>query len=377
VGGFDVIVVGLGVNGAAAAWRLAQRGARVLGLDARAPSHALGSSHGRTRIIREAYFEHPLYVPLVRRAYDGWVELEQAAGRPLLKRTGGLMIGPPTGTLVAGSRASARAHDVPHELLHGDALAARFPALRAPPGAVALLEHRAGVLRAEESVQALHGAACAAGARLEHGAEVAGWTASAAGVDVVTADGRRFRAGRLLLAAGAWLPGLLPDVALPLAVERQSVHWFEPTPGTRVGPEDLPILLHEYDDGRYLYAFPADEAGIKAALHHQGTAAHPDSVDRSVTAQESAAVRACLDAVLPGAAGPRREAVVCLYTNSPDGHFIIDRHPRHEAVVVLSACSGHGFKFAPATGDVAAGLLLEGRPGFDLAPFRIDRFQRA
>jgi sarcosine oxidase len=372
---YDAIIVGLGVAGAAATWRLARQGVRVLALDQFASPHALGSSHGRSRIIREAYFEHPLYVPLVRRAYDGWAELEALTGELLLTQTGGLMLGSRSGTLIVGALASARAHNVAHEVLEPAEIHARFPALHAAAGEVGVLEERAGVLHAERCLAALLSAGLSAGARIVSGARAIGWKADTGGVEVTTADGARFAADRLLLAAGPWLAGLLPDLMLPLVVERQTVHWFEPTVGAAVRPSEMPIVMHEYAADRYAYSFPDDGTGIKAALHHEGDVTTAVDAERHVRPEETQRVRDRLDAFMPGAAGRLVDTSVCLYTNTPDGHFILDTHPAHANVVVLSACSGHGFKFAPSMGELAAQMMMSGQVDFDLAAFRISRFE--
>jgi sarcosine oxidase len=368
----DVAIVGLGAMGTATAHELARRDARVVGFDRYAPPHSLGSTHGRTRIIREAYFEHPLYVPLVRRAYERWAELEAEAERTLLRRTGGIMVGPPAGVLVAGALDSARAHGLPHEMLDADELRARYPMLAPPEGAVALFEPRAGILFPEACVESWLTLARANGASLRAGERVLHWEASGEGVRVETTGGT-YGASRLLLTAGAWLPTLIPELGLPLAIERQLFHWFAPARPEDFSPERFPIALWEYADDRIVATFPDVGDGVKIGIHHEGELTDPDRVRRDVSAQETARVRALLARLVPEAAGPMIEARVCLYTNTPDHHFLIDFHPQHPQVVIASPCSGHGFKFASAIGEVLADLLLTGRSDFDLSLFRADR----
>jgi sarcosine oxidase len=367
---WDVAVVGLGAMGSAAAYHLAARGLRVLGLDRHAPPHALASSHGRTRIIREAYFEHPLYVPLVRRAYDLWAALERDSGRSLLRITGGLNLGRPDSVLVAGARCSVEEHGLAHAMLTAGEVRARFPALQPHEGTVALWEPRAGILDPEACVAAHLQAAAAHGAALRCDEPVLRWSASGDGLVVVTARGEH-RARRVILAAGPWIRSLLPDLHLPLTVERQVQFWFEPTePTDAFAPERCPVHLWELDDGRYFYGFPDLGHGVKLAMHHGGECIDPDRVRREVGDDEVASVRELVRRHVPAADGPLRDAAVCLYTNTPDGHFWIDAHPTYPDVLVASACSGHGFKFASAIGEILADLVTRGDTAFDLTPFR-------
>jgi len=373
----SAVVVGLGAAGSAAAYHLARRGVRVVGLDRFAPPHAMGSSHGRTRIIREAYFEHPLYVPLVRRAYELWAALRAEAGEPLLAITGGLMAGPLDGALVAGALRSAREHGLPHELLPAREVRARFPAFAAEDDWVGLLEPRAGMLFPERCIAAHLEGARRAGAELRTEDPALRWRADDVGVLVETAAGAH-RADALVLAAGAWTAELLPELALPLEIERQTQHFFAPAPEAlpALDPARCPIAIWEHARDRFFYSFPAHEGLVKCAVHHEGeTARSPEAVRREVREDDVAPVRALLERIVPRAAGPVRESVVCLYTNTPDHHFVVDRHPSHPRVVVASACSGHGFKFASAVGELAADLATGARPRFDPAPFAVARFR--
>ncbi len=373
---YDVIVVGLGAMGSAAAAEAAGRGARVLGLDRYAPPHALGSSHGRSRIIREAYFEHPLYVPLVQRAYALWERLEERTGARLLVRTGGLMVGPPDGELVAGALRSAETHGLAHEVLTADEVRRRVPGFRPPDDSVAVLEPRAGLLFPERAIAAQLGLAGSAGADLRLGEPVVSWTADGDVVEVRTAGGR-YAAARLILAAGAWLGGLVPELALPLEIERAVLAWFGPSvPTPLYAPERFPIFLHELSPGRVWYGFPDTGHGVKVAAHHHGEAvSRPEALRREVKPAEVAPLGDLVRAYLPAAAGPCTETAACMYTNTPDSHFLIDAHPAHPAVLVASPCSGHGFKFSPAIGEILADLALTGTTAFDLTPFRLDRFR--
>jgi sarcosine oxidase len=372
---YDTVVVGLGVTGSAAAWQLARRGLQVLGLEQYSPLHTLGSSHGRTRIIREAYFEHPLYVPLVQRAWTLWEELERETGAGLLRQTGGLTIGGAEGTVFTGALRSAREHALAHEVLTAEEVRRRFPALAPTGDMAAVFEERAGVLMTEPCLEALQGAARARGADLRHDTPVLSWEVDGTGAVVATAA-ERFSAGRLVLCAGPWLPRLLADLALPLRVERQLSHWFEPasTPEAFAASR-CPVTIWEHAPGRVFYTIPDPGGqGFKAGIHHEGEKVGPETVRREPTAEDEGRVRGLLERFIPAANGRLLDARVCLYTNTPDEHFLVDRHPRAPGVLLGSACSGHGFKFAPAIGEALADLVVGGRARFDLSPFRVGRF---
>jgi sarcosine oxidase len=371
----DVIVAGLGPFGSAAARALTRRGVGVLGLDRHQPPHELASHGGRTRIVREAYFEAPLYVPLVRAAFDGWNALGEDAGRRLFQRTGGLMIGPADGELIQGTLASVREHGIAHELLGAVDLRARFPRLEVRDAAVGVLEERAGVLDGPGCVEALLASAGDAGARLRFGEPVEGWTASPDGVEVTTPSGR-YQADALVLATGPWMSRMLTGEGLPrLRVERQVVHWFEPVeaPETFRAP-DFPVTVWEHVPGRFFYTIPDLGEGVKAALHRGGQVTDPEQVRREVTDGDRDAIRHLVGRFLPTLAGTIADSSVCLYTNTPDGHFLLGRHPREPRVILAGGGSGHGFKFAPVIGELVADLATGEAPPFDLSPLDPGRF---
>ena len=362
--------------GSATAWALSSRNANVVGIDRFSPPHALGSTHGRTRIIREAYYEHPLYVPLVQRAYELWSQLERDAGMRLFVETGGLMIGPANGVLVEGTLRSVREHGLRHELLDARALRSRFPDFNADPDMVAVLEPRAGLLLPERCVEKFQDVARSRGATIRHGVVVRGWSRSGEGVTVHT-DGGDERADYLVLAAGPWMPDLIGDSMAPLEVERQFFHWFAPKSGhPPLGPDRTPIALWEYAPDRLVATFPDLGDGMKVGIHHEGEITHPDRVNRTISRGEDDGIRKLLERFLPAAAGEQRDSAVCMYTNTPDHDFIVDWHPESDRVLLLSPCSGHGFKFASAIGSIAADLTTVGRSEFDLTPFRLSRFAR-
>lgn len=364
MGKADVIVAGLGALGAAAARAAARRGLRVVGLDPRRPPHAEGSSHGGSRIIRRVYAEGALYVPLVERAYAAWGELEAQRGERLLLPAGGLFVGGRDSALVVDALACARQLDLEHRLLSAAEMRRRFP-LRAPPGTCAVLDPRAGVLRAEACVEALLAGATAAGAELRLGSALRDWRSDGDGVTVDTAAGT-LRAGHLVLATGAWLADRAEGGRL--RVERQVQSWFE-APAADLGPANLPPFVWELADGGLWYAIPDLGRGVKAAFHHGGETTTADSVRRRVDSAEIEAVRSLLARHLPGAAGPCRGSRVCLYANSPDQRFLAGPLAAAPRVWLLGGGSGHAFKFAPALGELVAEGIAAGSAPVGLAPF--------
>lgn len=357
----DVIVAGLGAHGSAAAYHLARRGRRVLGFDRFARGHTLASFGGLSRIIRLSYYEHPSYVPLLKRAWDLWRELERDGGESLLTQTGGLYVGPPEGELVSGSLASARLHDLEHEVLDSAELKRRFPLFDLERGWTGVLDARAGWLAPERCVATHLRLAERHGASLRFAEPVERWDRDGDGVRVTTAQGSH-RAKHLVIAAGSWLPRLVPRLAPHLWVERSVLFWFEPRLELEAFAK-LPVYIVE-DTDRLYYGFPYDPAnGLKLAGLHFGDRVDPDTVDREPRPADEERVRAWLRRRMPLANGERRRAQVCLYTNSPDGHFIIDRDG---PVTYASACSGHGFKFATAIGEVLADLATSGRSSLDI-----------
>jgi sarcosine oxidase len=359
---YDAIIVGLGAMGSAAAYQLARRGQRVLGLDAFPRGHTLGSSHGETRIIRMAYFEHPNYVPLLRRAYALWAQTETAANTQLLHVTGGVFIGPPDGDLVAGSLRSAQTYLLPHALLDADEIRRRFPMLRPREDEVGLFEERAGVLLPERCIEAHLDLAQAAGAELRHADPVRTWAARAGEVEVETETGR-FAGGRLIVTAGAWTQKLLSELGLPLRPERIPIFWFEAAHNPcQFDLGRMPIWIwHDRDAGDFFATPHVVWPGVKIGKHHSGQYVDPDTVDREVSAADEDPLRRFLERCVPDLAGNVALARVCMYTNTPDEHFLIDTHPEHPNVVYACGFSGHGFKFASVVGEILADLATTGR----------------
>jgi sarcosine oxidase len=374
---YDTIVVGLGAMGSATAYHLAKRGQRVLALEQFSPGHTRGSSHGDSRIIREQYFEHPLYVPLVQRAYTLWRELEQETQGHLMSLHGGLMMGRPDSDVVTGTIRSARAHGLPHDVLSAREIHHRFPAFAPADDIVAVFDPHAGILDPDACNRAHITQAQALGAEMNFGEAATSWSATDGGVEVRTGFSQ-YSAAQLVLTAGSWTRQLLGDVPVPLSVERQVLFWFDvPREREAFARDRFPIYAFQHSAETFCYGFPRMLRGAKAAIMHQGESyATPEQVRRDVDPGEVEPLRAALRPILPGLAdAPVREAMVCLFTNTPDKDFVIDRHPEHENVLISSPCSGHGFKFASAIGEVHADLITARSSRFDLAPFALSRFR--
>lgn len=375
--GYDVAVLGLGAMGSAAAHHLSARGASVLGLEQFTPGHDRGSSHGDSRIIRQAYLEDPSYVPLLRAAYDLWSQTEADSGEHLLTLTGGLMIGRPDTATVSGSRRSAQIWGLDHQMLDADQIRTRFPSFTPDPDEVALYEERAGYVEPEKTVRTQLRLAGEHGADLRFGQRVVSWSAGANGVEVRTVQDR-FSADRLVVTAGAWAPQLI-HLAVPLRVERQVMHWFAPDGG--VGPllaPGHPVYVWEDESGDQIYGFPVrpDEETAKVAFVRRPVPADPDRLDRTVHPEEVEEISAYLTTRLP-ALRVHERAAACMYTLTPDHHFVIGPHPDHDRVSLAAGFSGHGFKFAPLVGQILADLSLEGRTAHAIALFDPTRFDAA
>ncbi len=368
----DVIVIGTGGMGSAAAYHLARRGARVLGLDRFPGGHANGSSHGETRIIRKAYFEHADYVPLLERAYVLWADLEAETGETLFRRVGLFEAGPSKGRLIRGLREATDRHGLALEEVPTVDLGTRFP-FRISDDAVGVFEQDAGFLFVERSVLAHLRMAEAAGADIVSGETVLGWQATGDGVVVETTTGT-YRADRLVITAGAWAAGLLADLAIPLTVRRKHLHWFACGDPRYAADGSCPCFFFETADG-YFYGFPEiGGTGVKVAEHSRGTN-HVDPLtdDKAVEPDDIARVAGFIRDYLPGVTTTPLRHEVCYYTMTPDEDFIIGRHPRHPNVAFAAGFSGHGYKFAPVIGEILADLTLDGATRQPIGFLALDR----
>ncbi|HVX11163.1 MAG TPA: N-methyl-L-tryptophan oxidase [Pirellulales bacterium] len=371
---YDAIVLGVGGVGSAALYHLARRGLHVAGIDRFPPGHDRGSSHGGTRIIRQAYFEHADYVPLVLRAWELWAELEHRRGEPLLVEAGLLQVGPREGEVVGGVLASARAHALAVEELGGREIMSRWPGFKVPEGLVGAYERRAGYLHVERCVQAHAAEAVAAGADVICDRTVVGWRSEGAGITVAT-DREELATDRLVVAAGPWAADMLGDFAVQLEVLRKPVFWLATRDDSYRPEHGCPCYLYELPHGIFYGVPQVDGRGLKVAEHSSGQVVDdPLNVDRSVHADDRDRVMQFAAECLPRVGDAVRDHSVCMYTMTADRHFIIDHHPSFPQVIVVAGLSGHGFKFVPVLGQVAADLAIDGTTDLPIDFLRMSRF---
>jgi sarcosine oxidase len=373
---YDAIVLGCGAVGGAALGHLTRRGLRVLGLERFTPAHDRGSSHGRTRLIRQAYFEHPDYVPLVRRAYEQWLALENVVGRTLYRETGLLELGPPNGHVVPGVLASARQHNLAVDELSARDIEAHFPGFAVPAGMRGVFERHAGILRVEECVRAQIDQARIAGAALHSEETARSWRIDGSNV-VVDTDGGRYETARLVITAGAWAGQLLADLQVPLVVRRKPQYWFAPRGDGYRADAGAPAFLYETSDGVF-YGFPiVGPEGVKCAEHSGGaTVADPLQPGLGVDSTDLARVTDFITACLPQLTTTLNDHAPCMYTMSPDEHFLVDVHPEYPQVSFVAGLSGHGFKFAPVLGEALADFATAGRSELPVEFLSVKRFER-
>lgn len=371
---FDVIVVGIGGMGAQACYQLAKRGQRVLGLERFDIPHAHGSSHGVNRIIRLAYFEHPSYVPILRRAYALWRELEEAAGEQLLYVTGSLDLGPRGSDVIANSLASCHLHDLPHEHLDAAELMQRYPGYRLPGDYEGVYQGDGGFIASERAIVAAATLALNAGAVLHARESLIDFEPLSGGGVRVRTDRGTYETGRVILSSGAWIGAHVPALKRVAVPERQVLGWFQPKKPEHFRMGAFPVSNIKTGTAHY-YQFPVWHVpGFKIGLyHHLREHGDADDLPRDITQADEEALRAGLRQHFPDADGPCLALKTCLFTNTPGGHFILDRLPGFGEVVVASPCSGHGYKFASAVGEILADLAMDRTPALDLSLFRIDR----
>jgi monomeric sarcosine oxidase len=370
---YDVIVLGTGGVGSAAAEQLARRGLRVLGLDRFPGGHDQGSSHGHSRIIRKAYFEHSDYVPLLQRAYVLWRELEAAHGEQLLFESGLIEVGPPDGVVIPGVLQCAAEHGLDVSMLDASDVAEQYPGFAIPPNAQAVYERDAGYLLVEQCVLAHLKIATTAGAELRTDQEVVSWSQEQDGVTVVTKTDT-WHADKLVITAGAWAKNLLAGLDISLRVVRKHLHWYACDQPLYHHDQGCPVFFYETDDS-YFYGFPRmDPRGVKVAEHSGGTEIqNPLSDDKSVEPTDRERIERFLAQCLPGVSRQATDHAVCYYTRSPDEHFIVDRHPQYDRVCFAAGLSGHGFKFTNVLGEALADLACEGTTSLPIEFLRSDR----
>jgi sarcosine oxidase len=377
VPGYDVIVAGLGGMGSAAVHHLAARGHRVLGLERFGPGHDRGASHGGSRITRQSYFEGAEYVPLLLRAYELYDRLAADSGRDVITLTGGVMVGRPESRTVSGALASARQWGLEHEMLDAAELRRRFPTMAPTPDEVALYEAKAGFVRPERTVLAQLDLATKHGADLRFHEPMESWEpAAGGGVRVRTASGE-YTAGQLVITPGPWAPRLLADLGVRFRIERQVQHWFRPRGDLDAFlPDRHPIYIWEPAEGSQMYGFPAidgPDGGAKIAFFRRGTETTPEALDTSVHPAEIDEMARGAGRILPDLPGEWLRGEPCMYSTTPDEHFVISRHPAHEAVTVACGFSGHGFKFVPVVGEVLADLATAGTTAHPIDLFHPQR----
>ena len=373
---YDVIIVGVGGMGSAAAWQLARRGQKVLGLERYDIPHANGSSHGVSRIIRLPYYEDPAYVPLLHRAMELWREAEAASGRELMVTTGSIDAGPEDDPLFQGALASARLHDLTHEILTGAQVNERFPGYNLPAAHRALLQPQGGLIASARAIVAHVELAQSLGAAINAREAVIRWETDPGGegVTVVTHKGS-YRGKKLVLTAGAWMAELAPELARLAVPERQVLAWLQPHRPEWFGPRRFPVFNLQVAEGRY-YGLPIyDVPGFKfGRYHHRNETGAADSLAREPDAEDEFLLRAFAERYFPAGAGATMALRACMFTNTPDEHFILDRHPRHPQVILASPCSGHGYKFCSVIGEILADLATgDGAASQDIGFLRLNR----
>ncbi len=376
---FHAIVAGVGGMGSAACYHLARRGKRVLGLEQFDIPHMRGSSHGYTRIIRLAYYEHPSYVMLLKRAYELWRDIGKAAGEKLLHYTGSIDAGPADSWVFKGALQSAVQYDLPHEVLTGVELAQRFPGYRFPHDILALYQPQGGFLMPERCIVAYANAAMALGAEIHGREKVLGFEPTATGGVCVRTDRDEYFADSLVVTAGAWDAQLMPFLHGLAVPERQVLAWLQPRRPELFQPSNFPVFNCLVPEGRF-YGFPIHGVpGFKfGKYHHFEERGDPDRLiygdEGEPRPDDEAMLRDFASRYFPDGAGPTMTLAACMFTNTPDGHFIIDQHPQYPQICYASPCSGHGYKFASVIGEIMAELADLGYSRWDLSLFRADRF---
>lgn len=371
---FDCIVIGVGGMGSSAVHNLAKRGQKVLGLEKFDIPHSEGSSHGVNRIIRLAYYEHSSYVPLLRRAYEMWSEIETIAGEQLLYKIGSIDTAPSGHEVFEGSLESCLEHDIPHEVLNHKQINDRFPGYEMPPGQMGLYQADGGFVLSERAIVAYVNAAVAEDAEVHARESVIKWESEGDGVRVFT-DRAEYTADRLVITAGAWAAGMVPSLEELAVPERQVLAWLQPKEPSLFAPENFPVFNAYFEEGRY-YGFPVfGIPGFKIGrYHHLEELADPDHMERGVTQEDEDILRSAVSRYFPKANGTLMTLKTCLFTNTPDDHFIIDKVPGMPQVTVAAGFSGHGFKFASVVGEIVGDLAINGKTTHNIDLLKIDRF---
>ncbi|MQG45640.1 MAG: N-methyl-L-tryptophan oxidase [SAR202 cluster bacterium] len=372
---YDAIVIGVGGMGSAAVYHLARRGLQVLGLEKHAIPHEMGSSHGYSRMIRYTLQEHPSYVPLVRRSYELWHEMEETAGEELMVTTGSIRAGAPDSPFFLNAQEACDLHSIPYEILTASEVNKRFPGYRFPEEISSVYQADGGFLLPERCIVTHVQAAERAGADVHSQETVLDWEVRGDGVQVRT-DRDTYTAGRLVVTAGPWAANLVPELAAYAVPERQVMGWFQPKRPELYAAEAFPVFGVFTEEGRY-YGFPSHAVpGFKIGrAHHLLQKVDPDAIDREVHPEDEDILRQAVNRYFPLAAGKLLDGKTCMYTNTPDGHFMIGTLDGQPQVSVAAGFSGHGFKFASVIGEIMADLAQNGATEHDINLFRLDRFK--
>jgi sarcosine oxidase len=371
---YDDIVIGVGGMGSATAYHLAKRGREVLGLERYDIPHAMGSSHGISRIIRLAYYEHPSYVPLIRRAYELWEDVQRKQGEQLLFETGSIDAAPEEDPLFQGSRRSCEEYDIDHEVLSGRAVNERYPGYDLPEEHMAVYQPNGGYVLSERAIVAHVMQAQRAGARIQAREQVTGWEPHRGGVRVET-DRDEYYAENLVIASGAWAADHIPALDGITVPQRQVLAWLQPKIQEQFMPANYPVWNLQVKEGRF-YGLPVVKVpGFKFGRYtHREEDVDPDSMNREPEPEDENLLRRFAENYFPNGAGPTMGLATCMFTNTPDGHFIIDRHPEYPQVVFGAGFTGHGYKFAPVIGEALADLACDGRTEHPIEFLSLDRF---
>ena len=369
----DVIIIGLGAMGSATSMFLSHNGIKVIGFDSYSPPHEFGSSLGHTRVIREAYHEGTTYVPIVQRAYEIWLEMNENSKVPIIETYGGLLIGRKTGD-IENALKSANKYDIPIKKMTNDEISQKFSVLNPPKEYIGLLESRGGAVFVENSINHMLNTALNNGSIHKYNERVVRWSKKSNYYLVETNLGN-YKAEKLVFSSGAWITKLLPTLKLPIKIERQVLFWFSP----RKNPDkfksiNLPNSGWDLDNGLSFYTMPnLENRGFKVAMHHNGEFVDPDTLIRESNDSDLKMVRDFLEEYIPDGNGELIDSKVCMYTDTPDQDFLIDSHPDDENIIICSPCSGHGFKFTPAIGEICSSLIINNSTNFDLDKFSLER----
>tara|TARA_S200000501_G_scaffold122602_1_gene115540 strand:+ start:3710 stop:4849 length:1140 start_codon:yes stop_codon:yes gene_type:complete len=373
---YDVIIIGLGAMGSAASYYLSKNGVKVLGLDTYEPPHKLGSSHGHTRVIREAYHEGTSYVPIVKRAYELWNELDHEIEDKLILEYGGMYLGD-DGKYLSDAKKSAKKYDIPIKEFSSKEIKEKYNILNPPNNFKGLLENRSGAVFPEKAISNFLSKSINNGSSHNYNEKVIGWGKQSKFYKVET-DKNNYFAEKLIFSSGAWIKNLVPSLKLPVKIERQVLFWFDPIKDKdRFHYSNMPNTGWDLDNGMEFYTQPnIENKGFKVAMHHNGKFISENDLNRESNADDLSIVKNFLEEYIPLANGKLIDSRVCVYTNTPDFDFIIDFYPNDENIIICSPCSGHGFKFTPAIGEICSELVINNGTNYDLSEFSIKRLMK-